>query len=520
MVSNTGSVNYNELGEVTTAIDAWLENETGSTATLCVRSRVYSTSDGVSGWGIAAQSGYSGNGNDESVVVGSGVINYDDVVIDETSTWAINKTHDGWTASCFVKSYGEEVDGVGAYPLENEVTCSLDIPATTSYVVSYNANGGTGAPENQIKWHDEALVLSSVVPTRTGHTFQGWGISEDDTTVDYAPGISYTGNTDLTLYAIWKPNTWTVRYDSNGGVGAPENQTKVYGQTLVLSSVKPTRTGYTFQGWATTATGSVSYQPGGEYTSNANVTLYAIWKINTYTLSYNANGGYDSPESQTKEYGETIVISDVEPLRSGYMFLGWATSSSGKATYHAGDNYSENANRTLYAVWEDIPIMKMLNGYEIYDEASREQITGVVTTGTGSAYKATVKGVYALTAGVNFMMIPHVVSTSVAPTLDVNGFGARTIKQRITTSTTSTVALNLASMLAANKPVKMIYDGEYWIVDFNRPDASTLYGTVAIEDGGTGATTAKDALKNLGITWGTSEAPATGTPNTIYIQIN
>ena len=72
---------------------------------------------------------------------------------------------------------------------------------------------------------------------------------------------------------------FTVAYNANGGTGAPGSQTKNYGTTLTLSSVVPTRTGYVFKGWATSATSAVAYQPGGAYTANAAVTLYAIWEL-------------------------------------------------------------------------------------------------------------------------------------------------------------------------------------------------------------------------------------------------
>lgn len=73
--------------------------------------------------------------------------------------------------------------------------------------------------------------------------------------------------------------SWKVSYNANGGSGAPGQQTKWYGQSLTLSSVRPTRSGYTFRGWATSSGGSVAYQPGATYTSNASLTLYAVWTL-------------------------------------------------------------------------------------------------------------------------------------------------------------------------------------------------------------------------------------------------
>lgn len=80
--------------------------------------------------------------------------------------------------------------------------------------------------------------------------------------------------------------TYTIRYDANGGSGAPATQAKVYQKALTLSSNRPTRTGYTFSGWATSSNGPVQYQPGGQYTANQNATLYAVWSPqNTVALT-------------------------------------------------------------------------------------------------------------------------------------------------------------------------------------------------------------------------------------------
>lgn len=73
----------------------------------------------------------------------------------------------------------------------------------------------------------------------------------------------------------------TVSYNANGGSGAPGGQTKWWGEVLTLSGTRPTRANHTFLGWATSANGTVAYQPGGRYGADNNVTLYAKWKLNT-----------------------------------------------------------------------------------------------------------------------------------------------------------------------------------------------------------------------------------------------
>lgn len=220
------------------------------------------------------------------------------------------------------------------------------------HYVSYNANGGSGAPGTQTKVYGSVLTLSSTKPTRTGYTFQGWATSSGGG-VSYSSGSAYSVDADVTLYAVWKINTYTVSYNANGGSGAPGAQAKTYGVTLALSTIKPTKTGYTFQGWSTSSGGGVNYASGADYTANASVTLYAVWKANTYTVSYNANGGSGAPSAQTKTYGVTLKLSSTKPTRTNYNFKGWGISSSSTTvSYAAGGNYTSNASITLYAIWE------------------------------------------------------------------------------------------------------------------------------------------------------------------------
>lgn len=149
-----------------------------------------------------------------------------------------------------------------------------------TYIISYNANGGSGAPGNQTKWMDENITLSGERPTRNGYSFQGWGTSSGDTTVDYNPGATYSSNSGITLYAIWKANTYSVIYNANGGSGAPGTKTKTHDVNLTLSSTIPTLANYNFKGWGASASSSaVLYSPGDTYSNNAGITLYAIWEL-------------------------------------------------------------------------------------------------------------------------------------------------------------------------------------------------------------------------------------------------
>lgn len=187
------------------------------------------------------------------------------------------------------------------------VSFNVTVPAWTSYKITYNANGGSGAPSGQTKWKDQTLTLSTTKPTRTGYSFLGWSTSSSATSATYTAGANYTANAAATLYAVWKANTYTVRYNANGGSGAPANQTKTYGVTLTLSSTKPTRTNYNFKGWGTSANATtVTYAAGASYTANAAVTLYAVWEL-AYTKPRITNisitrCGSDGTVSETGTY--------------------------------------------------------------------------------------------------------------------------------------------------------------------------------------------------------------------------
>ena len=269
------------------------------------------------------------------------------------------------TITVTFKNYEEDWQGNVTESATKTVSFSVSVPAWTSYTVKYNANGGTGAPANQTKWKDQGLTLSSTKPTRTGYTFQGWGTSTSDTSVDYAAGANYTANANITLYAIWKAITYTVKYNANGGTGAPANQTKTYGKTLTLSGTKPTRssiddngtlTTYTFKGWATSSTStSVAYAAGASYTANAAVTLYAVWSktvsTSMFDVSYNTNGGSEVI-SQIKINGETLVLRNTIPVKNGYSFVGWGLSADATmVSYSAGENYTLDEDIVLYAIW-------------------------------------------------------------------------------------------------------------------------------------------------------------------------
>ncbi len=232
-------------------------------------------------------------------------------------------------------------------------------------VITYNANGGSGAPGEQFKEYGKSLTLSSTKPTRSGYTFAGWSTSSTATSATYQPGGSFTTNANTTLYAVWK-NLYTVSYNANGGSGAPSSQTKTHGMTLTLSSTKPTRSGYTFLGWSTSSTAtSATYQPGGSFTTNANTTLYAVWKLNSTILSEN------SKNAAVISTGGEEVLFTFTPTTSGKYMLRFTGGDNACVWFYREDG---RHGSTFYIEEQLTAGITYKFGVEYYEDSS--------TTGT------------------------------------------------------------------------------------------------------------------------------------------
>ncbi len=275
----------------------------------------------------------------------------------------------------------------------------LDMYAISRRLVSilYNTGGGSSVTSsggyqywNQYgnAYSNPSLTISSTEPTRTGYNFLGWSTSSSATTVNYDPGDTYTfsraynQSASVTLYAVWERDTYTnyYRYRNTRGSTTSTTQTRTYGQsftTLTTSSISEyVSNGWSLYGWATSSTTtSRTYATGASVTSttytNSTSTLYwyAI-SSRTVSITYNTNGGSFSTTPTTSgtqrwnQYGNAITtvsltITSTEPTRSGYNFLGWATSSSATTvnydpgdTYNFSRGYGQSASVTLYAVWE------------------------------------------------------------------------------------------------------------------------------------------------------------------------
>lgn len=261
---------------------------------------------------------------------------------------------------------------------------------TKTYKISYNANGGTGAPSAQTKTSGVGLTLSSTKPSYDGHTFLGWATSASATSASYSAGGAFNTDADTTLYAIWRANQYNISYNANGGTGAPEAQTKIHGTAVTISKTIPALEGYTFMGWSADKTAtSATYSAGSSYTENKSIELFAVWKANTYNVSYNANGGTNAPTTQTKIHDIDLKLSDDIPAKNGYTFVGWSLSADGtEANYQPGDYYYDNSSSTLYAVWSKIetPKVKISAESKTAEAGATVSVPVKLTENNGIAY--------------------------------------------------------------------------------------------------------------------------------------
>ena len=199
---------------------------------------------------------------------------------------------------------------------------------------------------------------------RENYNFVGWNLYDDqnwsmyNANTVYNTGIAGAEGETVTLYAAWlEKDRFTINFDANGGTGAPAMGQAHEDETIVLSSVVPSRKNYTFLGWATDAGAQTAqYQPGDRFTmGKAVVTLYAVWKLNP-SLTYDANGGaFTVPAERVyPAAGETVIVASFVPVLEGHVFDGWSEDSEAvSATYRVGESFvMPDTDTVFYAVWK------------------------------------------------------------------------------------------------------------------------------------------------------------------------
>ncbi len=233
------------------------------------------------------------------------------------------------------------------------------------YTITFDLGGGmTAAGDKMITQQvlEGALpdqeAVAAIIPVKEGYTFQGWN-DKDGTLYTFEQPIL----AELTLTASWKPISYQVRFDSNGGTGEMLDQNFTYEEEKELSKNQFTRTGYVFSGWKKD---SITYQEGETVKNLASqegevVVLKAVWKQGSYKVQFLANGGKGEMEPQAFTYDKSKKLSKNQFTRTGYTFEGWNTKKNGKGkTYKNRQSVSnltakDNGVVKLYAVWKGVP---------------------------------------------------------------------------------------------------------------------------------------------------------------------
>lgn len=230
-----------------------------------------------------------------------------------------------------------------------------------TYTLTYNANGGSGAPAQVSGLTvSETLNLSGTAPTRTGYRFLGWNSMQNGSGQSYATGSAYVmPAANVTLYAKWIGNDYRFAYNPNGGSGEPDPEIHTVGSSVTVSSIAPTRTGYTFKHWATAPNGSgTTYSATATFTLTGDTTLYAIWEVNAITISYDVNGGTGTtPSTQSANFGDSVMLAPSTGLtKTGSLFLGWNTAANGSGTQYSAEQiiFAPPQSMVLYAQWSSV----------------------------------------------------------------------------------------------------------------------------------------------------------------------
>ena len=299
-----------------------------------------------------------------------------------TAQWTVNQytitfdTDGGSEVAPITQDYGSAITAPAAPTREGYTFTGWDktIPATmpagdmtitaqwtvNQYTITYDLDGGT-AEGNPDTYTVETDAFTLKNPTRPGYTFTGWSgtglTGEDNLTVTIPKGS--TGNRSYTAH--WSLNTYSITYDLNGGT-ASGNPTSYTVESATITLNQPTKTGYTFTGWSgTDLTGEDNLTVTIPAGSTGDRSYTAHWSLNTYSITYDLNGGTVSgnPDFYTVE---SAAITLNQPTRIGYTFTGWSgTNLTGEDNLTVTIPTGSIGNRSYTAHWS-------LNTYSItYD---------------------------------------------------------------------------------------------------------------------------------------------------------
>ncbi len=244
-------------------------------------------------------------------------------------------TFDGWYT---------DAEWTSLFDAETPITENLTLFAKweTKYTVTVHSNNGTPASDILVTRGDHMSPLAD--PEYEGHTFRGWYADEDFTDgFDFATPI--TG--DMSIYAKWDVNEYTVTFETHGGTEVIE-QTVNYNE-LLDGSIETTLDGHTFRGWYTDADYTTAFDIATTPITT-NMQLHAKWEIKRYTVTFATYGG-TGISNQMVNYNNKLVVESVTTTRDGHTFLGWFTDSDYTTTFDIA-NTPITENLHLHAKWK------------------------------------------------------------------------------------------------------------------------------------------------------------------------
>ena len=192
-------------------------------------------------------------------------------------------------------------------------------------------------------FYTDGSVDEPTPPSLTGYTFLGWSATNGGSAVTfpYFPGVAE----GITLYALWSVDSYTVTFNSNGGSDVPSDSFITDGS--VAEPTPPTRAGYTFLGWSASDGGFLIGFPYSPWVTE-DITLYALWSVDSHTVTFNSNGGSYVFSGSFETDGS--IFEPTAPTRTGYTFMGWSDTDGGTAVdFPYAPGVIEDI--TLYALW-------------------------------------------------------------------------------------------------------------------------------------------------------------------------
>ncbi|SDB85722.1 InlB B-repeat-containing protein, partial [Williamwhitmania taraxaci] len=240
--------------------------------------------------------------------------------------------------------YNQPTNGFIFFFDYTQVTADITLYAhwmLNTYTITFDSKGGTSVNSQTAEYN--STIYAPTNPTRAGYTFDGWFKEEALTSAwNFATDVV---SDNATLYAKWNAVVYTVIFNSQGG-SSVSNMNANHG-TLLTRPADPTRTGYTFAGWYIDASCTTAWNFATDVVTKATM-LYAKWNINTYTVSFNSQGGSIIADV-TCDYNNTIA-EPIAPTRTGYTFAGWYKEYNYITAWNFATDLVSN-NTTLYAKW-------------------------------------------------------------------------------------------------------------------------------------------------------------------------